>query len=234
MEKDTAAVLMHPIAHIRTDFKEKFGIPRQSGLVEALKGRIVFTPAYRDPTALRGLEAFSHIWILWYFSEAVRDTFSPTVRPPRLGGNTRVGVFATRSPFRPNHIGLSCVRLLRIDYEAVDGPVLYVSGVDMLDGTPIFDIKPYIPVADCHPDASEGYTAETRCHSLAVIFDCETGDLLGEAEREALIGILSGDPRPGYDDDPKNEYGMTFADFDIGFTVENGTAHVIRVKRVGS
>lgn len=232
MNQHTESVEIRPIAHIRTDFSEKFGIPRQSGLVEALTGRIVFAPAYRDPSAFRGLEAFSHIWLIWHFSEAVRDTFSPTVRPPRLGGNTRVGVFATRSPFRPNHMGLSCVRLDRIDYEAQDGPVLYVSGVDMLDGTPIFDVKPYIPVADCRPDASEGYTAETRCHALSVVFDCGGEDQLTEAERAALVGVLGNDPRPGYDDDPTKEYGLNFARFDVGFFVKDGTAHVVRLRKM--
>lgn len=229
MKNRDTDVQIRPIAHIRTDFSEKFGIPRQSGLVDALKGRVVFAPEYRDPAAFRGLEAFSHVWLIWHFSEAVRETWSPTVRPPRLGGNTRMGVFATRSPFRPNHLGLSCVRLDRIAYDEPDGPVLYVSGIDMLDGTPIFDVKPYIPVADCHTEASEGYTAETRRHTLTVTFDCDA-DILTAAEREALVGVLAGDPRPGYDDDASKEYGLTFAHYDVGFFVEAGNVRVVRVR----
>lgn len=232
MDKQAAEVPMRPIAHIRTDFSEKFGIPRQSGLVESLKGRVVFAPEFCDPSAFRGLEAFSHVWLIWHFSEAVRDTWSPTVRPPRLGGNTRVGVFATRSPFRPNHLGLSCVRLEEIVYDEADGPVLIVSGIDMLDGTPIFDVKPYIPVADCRTDAAEGYTAETRRHALAVTFDCEGTHFLTKTEYDALVGILANDPRPGYDDDPTKEYGLTFARCDVGFFVKEGTAHVIRLRRL--
>ncbi len=231
MHNTATDTVIHPIAHIHTDFSEKFGIPRQSGLVEALGGRIVFLPEYRDPAAFRGLEAFSHIWLIWHFSEALRDTWSPTVRPPRLGGNTRMGVFATRSPFRPNHLGLSCVRLDKIDHDAADGPVLYVSGVDMLDGTPIFDVKPYVPVADCRTDASEGYTGETRLHALTVTFECEA-DILTEAEKNALVGVLSNDPRPGYDDDPEKEYGLTFAHYDVGFFVEEGVARVVRLRTV--
>ncbi len=232
MNRGDKEAVIRPIAHIHTDFREKFGIPRQSGLVESLRGRIVFVPEYRDPAAFRSLDAFSHIWLIWQFSEAVRDTWSPTVRPPRLGGNTRVGVFATRSPFRPNHLGLSCVRLERIGHEEADGPVLYVSGIDMLDGTPIFDVKPYIPVADCRPDASEGYTAETRQHALSVVFACDGESLLTKKEREGLIGVLRNDPRPGYDDDPTKEYGLTFSQYDVGFYVKQDTVHVIRLRRI--
>ena len=156
------------IAHIHTAFPTKFGIPRQSGLVDSLRGEVIFTPEYRSADAVRGLEDFSHIWLVWQFSGAVRDSWSPTVRPPRLGGNTRMGVFATRSPFRPNNLGLSCVRLLRIDYDVPCGPVLIVGGIDMMDGTPIYDIKPYVPIADCHPEASKGFSSRTQEHVLSV------------------------------------------------------------------
>lgn len=228
-EHRNETVALSPIAHIRTGFSAKFGIPRQSGLVDSLTGRIVFLPEYRIPAAVRGLSDFSHIWLIWHFTEAVRDGWRPTVRPPRLGGNTRVGVFATRSPFRPNNLALSCVRLCGIDWEDSEGPVLLVSGVDMLDGTPIFDIKPYIPVADCHPDAAEGYTAETRTHALTVRFDDGLDGVLLPADREAIIGILANDPRPGYDDDPEKEYGLTFNGYDVGFYVEGERVRVFRI-----
>ena len=229
MTEREQTVNIHPIAHIRTGFSEKFGIPRQSGLVDAVKGRVVFMPAYRNPDALRGLESFSHVWLIWHFTKAVRAEWSPTVRPPRLGGNTRMGVFATRSPFRPNNLGLSCVRLEGIDYDAPDGPVLLVSGVDMLDGTPIFDVKPYVPVADCRPDASEGYTAKTREHRLSVHIPPELSRDLSEEDRAALVGILENDPRPGYEDDPNSEYGLTFQQYDVGFTVRGTELHVFRL-----
>lgn len=232
LERSDKEIAIRPIAYIETGFKEKFGIPRQSGMVDALKGRLVFLPEYRTPTAFRGLEAFSHVWLLWYFSEAVRETWNPTVRPPRLGGNARMGVFATRSPFRPNNIGLSCVRLEGIDYDDPDGPVLLVSGVDMLDGTPIFDVKPYIPVTDCRADATEGYTKETRRHRLAVhVPESLTTDVPQE-DMAALLGILENDPRPGYDDDPMKEYGLTFAGYDVGFFVEGETLRVVRLTRI--
>ena len=226
---DGETVALSPIAHIRTGFSAKFGIPRQSGLVDSLTGRIVFRPEYRIPAAVRGLSDFSHIWLIWHFTEAVRDGWRPTVRPPRLGGNTRVGVFATRSPFRPNNLGLSCVRLCGIDWEDPEGPVLLVSGVDMLDGTPIFDIKPYVPVADCHPEAAEGYTAETRTHALYVTFDGGVDRDLPPEDREAIVGILENDPRPGYDDDPEKEYGLTFDGYDVGFFVEGERVRVFRL-----
>lgn len=228
----TDAVEIRPIGHIRTGFSAKFGIPRQSGLVDSLKGRIVFTPEYRIPAAFRGLSEFTHVWLIWHFTEAVRDGWRPTVRPPRLGGNTRVGVFATRSPFRPNNLGLSCVRLEGVDYDDPEGPVLLVSGVDMLDGTPVFDVKPYIPVADCRPDASEGYTAETRVHALTVVFDEGVDRELPAEDREALVGILANDPRPGYDDDPEKEYGLTFGGYDVGFFVDGVRLRVFRLDRV--
>jgi len=229
MTEREQTVSIQPIAHIRTGFSEKFGIPRQSGLVDAVKGRVVFLPAYRNPDALRGLESFSHVWLIWHFTKAVRAEWSPTVRPPRLGGNTRMGVFATRSPFRPNNLGLSCVRLEDIDYDAPDGPVLLVSGVDMLDGTPVFDVKPYVPVADCRPEASEGYTAKTREHRLTVHIPPELSCGLSDGDRAALVGILENDPRPGYEDDPNNEYGLTFQQYDVGFTVRGTDLHVFRL-----
>ena len=220
-----------PIAHIYTDFKEKFGIPRQSGLVKGLVGRIVFTPEFRYPEALREMESFSHLWLIWLFSEAVDGGWRPTVRPPRLGGNKRVGVFASRAPYRPNNLGLSCVKLDSIDYDCPDGPVIIVSGIDILDGTPIFDIKPYIPVADCHPEASEGYTAYTKEYNIEVNFPKELLQKISEDKQDALIELLSGDPRPGYDNSPDKKYGLSFDSFDIGFTVENGILRVFRVEK---
>ncbi|MBD5168908.1 MAG: tRNA (N6-threonylcarbamoyladenosine(37)-N6)-methyltransferase TrmO [Oscillibacter sp.] len=212
-----------PIAHINTDFKEKFGIPRQSGLVEALRASIVFEPEYRVPDAVRGLEEFSHIWLLWEFSRAHRENWSPTVRPPRLGGNKRVGVFATRSPFRPNALGLSAVRLEGVE---TDGPVLYVSGADLLDGTPIYDIKPYLPYADAIPGASGGFTDQMARRLLTV--DClpELLTKLPPEKREALLAVLAQDPRPSYQSDPERVYGMAFAGAEIRFTVEGGTLTV--------
>lgn len=218
-----------PIARIYTDFTEKFGIPRQSGLVGSLVGKIVFEPEYRSPEALRGLEGFSHIWIIWQFSETAGLDFRPTVRPPRLGGNKRVGVFASRSPFRPNSLGLSCVRLEKIAEEEGCGSALIVSGVDILDSTPIYDIKPYLPLSDCRTDALEGYTAETKTHSLETAFPAELLSLIPEQKRNALIGVLESDPRPGYDDSPSKEYGIYFAGYDIGFRVNNNVLTVFRV-----
>ena len=219
-----------PIAHIYTDFSEKFGIPRQSGLVNGLKGRIVFEKEYRIKEAIREIESFSHLWLIWHFSEA--NGWHPTVRPPRLGGNKRVGVFASRSPFRPNALGLSCVKLESIEYDLPDSPAVIVSGVDILDGTPIFDIKPYIPVSDCHPDALEGYTSYTKQYSLEVDFPAELASKLPKDKADALIDVLANDPRPGYDEDPTKKYGLTFAGFDIGFYVENGVLHVIRTEKL--
>ena len=226
------AFVMRPVARIESDFAEKFGIPRQSGLVDALCARVVFEPAYRDRSAVRGLEQFSHIWLLWQFSEVRQTGWSPTVRPPRLGGNTRVGVFATRSPYRPNPIGLSCVRLERVEQDEALGPVLWVRGADLLDGTPIYDIKPYIPFADCRPDASEGYTAQTRGYRLEV--RCPEGLRadLPAGKWEALAGVLSGDPRPSYQEDPERVYGMKFAGYEVGFTVADGVLTVCRIRPV--
>lgn len=220
---------MEIIATIRSDFPTKFGIPRQSGLVEELRATVVFEPEYRSPDALRGLEDFSHLWLIWQFSEAVRDKWSPTVRPPRLGGNTRMGVFATRSPFRPNPIGLSCVRLEGIRREPELGHVLEVSGADLMDGTPILDIKPYLPYADCHPEALGGF-APTGGAELAV--DCPSALLerLPEDKARALLGVLSRDPRPSYQHDPDRVYGMDFAGHNIRFSVSGNTLTVLSIE----
>lgn len=220
-----------PIGHIRTDFSEKFGIPRQSGIVPELCGVVVFEPEYRRPEALRDIEKFSHLWLIWGFSRARREGWSPTVRPPRLGGNKRVGVFATRSPFRPNSLGLSCVKLEGVELTPDQGHVLIVSGVDMLDGTPIYDIKPYIPTADLKPEATEGYTAETKLHRLKVTFEGDLEKTVPESRRAALRGVLENDPRPGYDDAPEKTYGLDFAGLDIGFRVEGDLVTVFRAKK---
>lgn len=224
--------VIEPVAYIRSDFSQKFGIPRQSGLVDALEARVVFAPAYRRREALREIEGFSHVWLIWQFSQALVSEFRPTVRPPRLGGNRRVGVFASRAPYRPNGLGLSCVRLLRVE-EGDEGPMLVVAGADLLDGTPIFDIKPYVPMSDCHPEALPGYTADTARHRLRV--EC-ADELLGRLppdKREALLGVLACDPRPGYEDDPAQVYGLAFAGFDVGFQVQNGVLTVVRVDQKG-
>ena len=210
---------VQPIAHICSDFSEKFGIPRQSGLVEELTATVVFEPAYRDPSALRGLEGFSHLWLIWEFSQARRESWSPTVRPPRLGGNQRMGGFATRSPFRPNPLGLSCVRLLEIRQDREQGPVLVVAGADLMDGTPIYDVKPYLPYADCKPDAVGGFAARPKGADLAV--DCSPAllDRVPEDKRAALLAVLAQDPRPQYQDDPERVYGMAFAGLEVRFQV---------------
>ena len=227
-----SAYSIRPIGHIRTDFGAKFGIPRQSGLVPELEGRIVFLPEFRRAEAFRELETFSHIWVIWQFSDAHGEDFRPTVRPPRLGGNRRVGVFASRSPFHPNRLGLSCVKLISIDNDDPDGPVLRVSGIDMLDGTPVFDVKPYIPVADCIPDALEGYTAQTRTHLLEAHFENGLEELIPKDKLDALTGVLENDPRPGYENDPQKEYGLSFAGFDVGFRVDEGKLSVFRVTKI--
>lgn len=211
---------MKVIGHIRTDFPSKFGIPRQSGLIDDLKGKIVLEPEYRNPQVYKGIEEFSHIWLLWEFSEAKKEHWSATVKPPRLGGKKRMGVFATRAPFRPNNIGLSCVKLDRVEQDEKDGPVLWVAGVDLLDGTPIYDIKPYIPLTDCHPEASEGYTRETKIHELKVEFPEELLNQYPEEKRQAVLGILAQDPRPTYFQDPERVYGVPFAGFDVKFRVD--------------
>ncbi len=220
---------MIPIAHIRTDFNEKFGIPRQSGRVPSLTGRIVFEPAYRNPDALRGMEGFSHLWLIFDFSEAHREQWSPTVRPPRLGGNRRMGVFATRSPFRPNPIGLSCVRFLGVEHSEAEGDVLLVGGADLLDGTPIYDIKPYLPYADCHPEATGGFADTAVVRHLNVVFPESLLERVPADKRNALIACLAEDPRPSYQTDPQRVYSMRFAGLDIHFTVTDDTATVIGV-----
>ncbi len=223
------SVQIDVIARMHSDFHTKFGIPRQSGLAEEVLSTVVFEPAYRNPDTLRGIEGFSHLWILWQFSEAVRKDWSPTVRPPRLGGNTKVGVFATRSPFRPNSIGLSCVRLIRTEKTESHGTVLVVAGADLMDGTPIFDIKPYVPYADCHTDAVGGYTEEVGDFILRVNFPESLLEILPENRRKAALSVLSHDPRPSYQNDPTRIYGLPFAGFDIQFTVDGDVLTVCDV-----
>ena len=223
---------MKIIAHIHSDFPSKFGIPRQSGLVDSLKSIVVFEPEYRNPDALRGLEGFSHIWLIWEFSEAVRDTWSPTVRPPRLGGNKRLGVFATRSPFRPNAIGLSSVKLDSIETHPEFGVVLYVSGADLMDQTPIFDIKPYIPYTDSHPDAIGGFTESANDYLLNVDFPDQLLGMIPESRREALLDVLAHDPRPSYQNDSMRVYGFEFAGFDVRFSVNNGVLTVCEIVKL--
>lgn len=224
-------LFLKPIAHIRSDFKEKFGIPRQSGRAPSLIAEIVFEPEFKNPDALRGIEGFSHIWLLFDFSLAHREEWSPTVRPPRLGGNERVGVFASRSPFRPNPIGLSCVRLLGVEKRETEGEVLLVSGADLLDNTPIFDIKPYLPFADCLPQATGGYAAAHERHALAVEIPNELLSRLPEEKRQGLLECLADDPRPSYQDDPARIYGMAFANFEIKFRVDGGTLTVTAIEK---
>ncbi len=222
---------MHPIAHMRSDFPTKFGIPRQSGLVEELRSMIVFEPEYRSEDALRGIEDFSHLWLIWQFSQAVREGWSPTVRPPRLGGNTRMGVFATRSPFRPNNLGLSCVRLLEVKHTQQYGTVLIVGGADLLDCTPIFDIKPYIPYSDSRPEAAGGFTDRVGDFLLDVKFPQELLEKLPADKQAAAVGVLSHDPRPSYQRKPGRVYGLNFAGFDIRFTVEDTVLTVQSVQK---
>lgn len=223
---------MKIIAKIHTDFSEKFGIPRQSGIVPQLKGTIVFEPEYRNPHAVMGLEGYSHIWLIWQFSKAVRKEWSPTVLPPRLGGKTRMGVFATRSPFRPNPIGLSSVRLERVEIDPQLGPVLHVAGADLLDQTPIYDIKPYIAYADSHPDAVSGFADQVKDYALKVEFPKNLLALLPQEKREAALGILAQDPRPSYQHDPERRYGVAFAGFDIRFHVADGVLTVCEVVKL--
>ena len=221
-----------PIAHIRTDFPLKFGVPRQSGLVSELRSKIVFEPEFRNPDALRGIEDFSHIWVIWGFSEA-KYSGSLTVRPPRLGGNKRMGVFATRSPFRPNGLGLSSLKLVGIEDGGELGPVLTVSGADMMDGTPIYDIKPYLPFTDSHADAIGGFADTRLSYSLDVDFPENLLEILPKEKREAAIAVLAQDPRPAYQDDPAREYGFPFGDCEIEFTVSDNVLHVFRVTKKG-
>lgn len=220
------------IARMKSDFPTKFGIPRQSGLVDELISTVIFEPEYRNDDALRGIEEFSHIWLIWQFSEAVRQDWSPTVRPPRLGGNTRMGVFATRSPFRPNNLGLSSVKLVGVEQTKEYGTVLHVAGADLMDGTPIFDIKPYIPYGDSHPDATGGFTDRTGDFLLEVRIPEELLKQLPEDKQAAAIGVLSHDPRPSYQRDPERVYGLPFAGFDIRFTVQDNQLTVIEVNPI--
>ncbi len=219
---------IEPIAYIRTDFKEKFGIPRQSGRVKSLTGRIEFVPEYQNPQSLRGISEFSHLWLIFDFSLSHRKKWSPTVRPPRLGGNKRIGVFASRSPFRPNSLGLSCVRLVKTE-ETENGTVLIVGGADLLDNTPIYDIKPYIPYADCHTDAVGSYADENENHRLTVVCSEEMLLKLPENKRQAVIDCLADDPRPAYQDEPSRVYAMAFSGFDIRFNVNDNVLTVIEI-----
>ena len=224
---------MKEIGHIKSDFPEKFGIPRQSGLVKSLKAQIVFESEFNDYNAFKGLEGFSHIWILWKFSKALRENWSPMVRPPRLGGNKYMGVFATRSPFRPNPIGLSCVKLEKIEKDPKLGVVLHVSGADLLDGTPIFDIKPYIPYADSYPEALGGFTDETPKPTLSVVFENDCEGIIEEEKRLGLIGVLAQDPRPAYQKNPDRIYIMNFAEYEVKFSVCEDTLTVKSIKKNG-
>ena len=220
---------MKVIAHIHTDFPTKFGVPRQSGIIETLQGTIVFEPEYRNPEAIRGLDEFSHLWLIWEFSEAKREHWSPTVRPPRLGGNTRKGVFASRSPYRPNPIGLSSVRLEGIAFDPKLGPVLHVSGADLMDGTPIYDIKPYIRYTDSHPEAVSGFADKPAEYLLEVDLPNEFIERIPEDQRENLIAVLAYDPRPQYQDDPERVYGMAYAGFEVRFKVDGKRLTVVEL-----
>ena len=222
---------MKIIARIHTDFKEKFGIPRQSGLVDSLRARIVFEPEYRVKEALRGIEDFSHLWLIWEFSEAKREDWSPTVRPPRLGGNKRIGVFATRSPFRPNPVGLSSVKLVGIEHTKGEGDVLIVSGADLMDGTPIYDIKPYLPFTDAHPDAKGGFADEKKAYAAEVIIPDKVAAQVDAARLEEIRELLLQDPRPSYRDDDDREYGMSYAGLEISFKATDSTLEVIGIRK---
>ncbi len=223
-----------PIAYIRTDFSSKFGIPRQSGLVDELEATIVFEPEFRNPDALRGIEEYSHLWLIWQFSECADKDWTPTVRPPRLGGNKRMGVFATRSPFRPNSLGLSSVKFLGIEQTEKEGCVIKVSGADLLDGTPIFDIKPYLAYVDSHPEASNGFALDEKSGSVKVEIENSLLEIIPEKKRNALIAVLAQDPRPGYQDDNERVYGIEFAGFDVRFTVNQNTLTVVEIKKLRS
>ena len=228
---ESGSVLVKPIAKISCDFPDKFGIPRQSGLVPELEAMIIFEPEYRDPNALRGIESWSHLWLIWQFSRNLRDGWSPTVRPPRLGGNRRVGVFATRSPFRPNPLGLSCVKLSGVVDTENHGRVLIVSGADLMDGTPIYDIKPYLRYTDSRPDATGGFADEVFGHSLNVEFPPELLALLPENRQNAVVEILAMDPRPAVQDDPMRIYGMKFSGYEIKFRVDGRCLRVVSVDK---
>ncbi len=220
---------IEPIAHIMTDLPTKFGLPRQSGLVPALRARVIFEPKYRDPVAFRGLEGFSHVWLIWGFSENERDSFAATVKPPRLGGNKRMGVFATRSPYRPNALGLSCVELTEIVFNDKLGPVLTVAGADLMDGTPIYDVKPYLAYTDSRPQAAGGFAADVLDYALEVDFPPALLEKIPPDKRDALLGLLAQDPRPAYIDDPARRYGFNYLDFDVRFTVAGGRLTVVEI-----
>ena len=227
MEQSTFTI----IARMHSDFDQKFGIPRQSGLVEELESLIVFEPEFRNPDALRGLEGFSHLWLIWEFSKARREDWSPTVRPPRLGGNQRLGVFATRAPYRPNPIGLSCVRLVGVEQHPEYGPVIRVAGADLLNGTPIYDIKPYLPYADCKPEAVGGFASQPKEATLRVDIPAEWRSVIPEEKRAALVGVLAQDPRPPYQQDPERVYGMAFGGLEVQFRVEGERLTVCGVEK---
>ncbi len=223
-------IALKQIGVIRTDFPEKFGIPRQSGLIEELRSTLVFEPEFRVLEALRGIEQYSHLWLIWEFSKAVRDGWSPTVRPPRLGGNTRMGVFATRSPFRPNPLGLSCVRLVGVEYNTPEGAVLHLAGADLMDGTPIYDIKPYLPYVDCKPEASNGFALAQQEGVLEVRLTEELAARIPSEKLPALKAVLAQDPRPQYISDPEREFTMSFAGFEVSFTVSGNTLSVTEIR----
>lgn len=221
--------VLRPIAHVHSEFPGKFGIPRQSGVVPELRSELIFTPEFRNPDALRGIEGFDRLWLIWEFSANRRASWSPTVRPPRLGGNTRLGVFATRSPFRPNPLGLSCVQLLRTELHTKDGPVLYVAGADLVDGTPIYDIKPYLPYADSHPDAVDGFDGKRDAEPLTVVFPPELEALIPERKRAGLRQALACGPIPGYQHDPTRRYGFNFAGLDVRFRIQDRILTVVEI-----
>lgn len=223
-------ISLKQIGVIRTDFPEKFGIPRQSGLVDELRSTLVFEPEFRVPEALRGIEQYSHLWLIWEFSKVVREGWSPTVRPPRLGGNTRMGVFATRSPFRPNPLGLSCVRLIRVEYDTPEGAVLHLAGADIMDGTPVYDIKPYLPYVDSRPDATNGFALAQQEGVLNVAVPENLCALIPPEKLPALKAVLAQDPRPQYISDPEREYTMSFAGYEISFTVDGTDLTVTKIR----
>lgn len=223
---------LHPIAHIENAFQTKFGIPRQSGLVSSFPSKIIFEPEYRNPDAFRGLDAYSHLWLIWEFSDAIRKTWLPTVRPPRLGGNQRMGVFATRSPFRPNPIGLSVVTLDQISWNEPNAPILYVNGADLMNGTPIYDIKPYLPHIDSHPEATGGFAVQVADYALEVVFPEKWLVKIPKSLQTAICEILSQDPRPSYQHDPERVYGFYFADLEIRFTVQDSVLTVCSVSEI--
>ena len=223
---------MKIIARIKTDFPSKFGIPRQSGIIDDLKGQIIFEPEFRNADTLRGLEEYSYIWLIWEFDQNIREQWKPTVRPPKLGGNTRKGVFATRSPFRPNPIGISSVKLEKIQYNSNHGPILHVSGIDLMNNTPIYDIKPYLPLIDCHPKATGGFTELIKYQPLQVSIDSNISENIPKNYLNTLIKVLEQDPRPSYQDDPNRIYGLTFGNYNIRFTVDNNLLTIKEIKKL--